>query len=128
MIFDDYDDSYDIKQLQRLPMYQGMTEKEIRIVVRRMLTLERQQWEEEVRAMLADQRKNTMEHIAKLEKDAKPYEKPLTKDSVQIQWGITVTPDLVDDKGFVPENAVNNRKRTLKLFLDGKRKIYLGNK
>lgn len=122
MIFDDYDDSYDIQQLQRLPMYWGMTEKEIRIVVQKMSAMEKQQWIDEVKAMLADQRKKTLDYMAKQEANGV---KPQTSDPVQIQWGITVSPDMVDDKGFVSKEAVTGRKPTLKLFLDANRKIYI---
>lgn len=126
MIFDDYDDSYDIKQLQRLPMYQGMTEKEIRIVVRRMLALERQQWEDEVKAMLTDQRKQTLDYIAKQEAEPGPCWRVLPKETVKIEWGIKVSPDLVDDQGFISSDALGNRKRNLRLSFDDKRKIYIG--
>lgn len=126
MIYDDYDDSYDIKQLQRLPTFQGMTEKEIRTVVRRMTNLERQQWEDEVKAMLAAQRKQTLEYIAKQEAEPGPCWRVLPKETVKIEWGIKVSPDLVDDQGFISSDALGSRKRNLRLSFDDKRKIYIG--
>jgi hypothetical protein len=122
-IHDDYDDSYDVRQLQRLPMFQNMTEKEIRHLMTKIAAMENQQWEAEVKAMLADQRKKTMEYIAKME--AGDGYKPLTTDAVQINQGVKVTPDLVDDKGFVSEDRLRCLKRTIRLSLDSKKKIYL---
>ena len=123
-IYDEYDDSYDIKQLQHLLTFRGMTEKEIRTVVRKMSAMESEQWEAELAARLADERKKTLAYAAELEA-GKKYP-PLPTDQVQIQWGITVSPDMVDDRGFVSSDNLAGRKRTLRLFLDDKRKIYIG--
>ena len=118
-IHDDYDDSYDVKQLQRLPTFYGMTEKEIRHLMTKISTLENKQWEAEVKEMLRHQREKTLAYI----EETHPPQLP--NDSVQISQGVKVTPDLVDDKGFVPEDRLRVLKRTMRLSLDSKKKIYL---
>lgn len=118
-IHDDYDDSYDVRQLQRLPEFQNMTEKEIRHLMTKIAAMEKKQWEEEVRTMLNSQRNKTLAYI----EETHPPQLP--KDSVQISQGVKVTPDLVDDKGFVSEDRLRCLKRTMRLSLDSKKKIYL---
>jgi hypothetical protein len=118
-IHDDYDDTYDVKRLQLLPMYQGMTEKEIRHLMAKIAALERQQWEAEVRAMLLDQRNKTMAYI---EKTTLPL---LPRESVIISHGVKITSQVIDDHGFVSEDTLRSSKRTWRLSLDNKKKIYL---
>lgn len=126
MIYDDYDDSYDIRLLQKLlPTYANMSEKEIRRIISKIAKAEREQWEEEVRAMLADQRKKTMDYIAALEAgEGKDYEKTLPSEPVEIQRGIKVHPTLLDDQGFISNEDLSGQKRMFKMSL-GKKKIYL---
>ena len=122
-IHDDYDDSYDVRQLQRLPTFSGMTEKEIRHLMTKIAKMENQQWEDEVTAMLASQRKKTLEYIAEMEAGNK-Y-KPLPSDPVQISRGLMLCASVMDDKGFISEESLSSHKRKLRLSLDSKRKIYL---
>jgi len=122
-IHDDYDDSYDVRQLQRLPMYQNMTEREIRHLMTKIAVLERQQWEDEVKAMLAAQRKKTMEYIAKME--AGDGYKPLPSEQVEITRGVRIYPDLIDDQGFVSNDRLRCLNKSLRLSLDSKRKTYV---
>lgn len=118
-IHDDYDDSYDIRQLQRLPIYQGMTEREIRHVVTKMAVAERLLWEEETRARLRTERVAT---LAKIEADDM---KALPPEPVKIAFGVKIFPSLIDDQGFVSHDDLGRQKRTIKLSQDEKRKIYL---
>ena len=122
-IHDDYDDSYDVRQLQRLPMYQNMTEKEIRHLMTKIAVMEQQQWEAEVKAMLLSQRKKTLEYIAKME-IGEGY-KPLPSEPVEIYKGVRIYPSLMDDQGFISDDRLNCLKKTMRLSLSGNRKIYL---
>jgi hypothetical protein len=122
-IHDDYDDSYDVRQLQRLPMYQNMTEKEIRHLMTKIAVMEQQQWEAEVKAMLLSQRKNTLEYIAKME-IGEGY-KPLPSEPVEIYKGVRIYPSLMDDQGFISDDRLDCLKKTMRLSLSGNRKIYL---
>ena len=85
--------------------------------------LEQQQWEAEVKAMLLDQRKKTLEYLAKLE--AGNGYKPLPYEPVEIYRGVRIYPTLIDDQGFISDDRLNCLKKTLRLSLSGNRKIYL---
>jgi len=122
-IHDDYDDSYDVRQLQRLPMYQNMTEREIRHLMTKIAVMEQKQWEDEVKAMLLDQRKRTLEYLAKME--AGDGYKPLPSEPVEIYKGVRIYPSLIDDQGFISDDRLNCLKKTMRLSLSGNRKIYL---
>jgi len=122
-IHNDYDDSYDVKQLQRLPMFHNMTEKEIRHLMTKIAVMENQQWEAEVKAMLLDQRKKTLEYLAKME--AGEGYKPLPMDPVIISRGLMLCSSVMDDHGFISEESLSSHKRMLRLSLDSKKKIYL---
>lgn len=120
MYYDDYDDSYDIWQLQKLPQFHGLTEKELRHIISKLNQLERQQWEADVIDMLRNQRQKTLAYIEESSKS-----KGLPREQVQIQTGVRISPQAVDPNGFVSHNDLERQKGTLKLFLDDKRKIYL---
>ena len=122
-IHDDYDDSYDVRQLQRLPMYQNMSEKDIRHLMTKIAVMEQKQWEDEVKAMLLAQRKKTLEYIAKMEV-GEGY-KPLPSEPVEIYKGVRIYPSLMDDQGFISDDRLNCLKKTMRLSLSGNRKIYL---
>lgn len=121
-IHDYYDYNYDVRQLQKLPIYQGMTERDIKHLMAKIAVMEHKQWKDEVEVMMADQRKKTLEYMAKME-TGDGY-KPLPTDPVVINHGVKIYPTLMDDQGFISEDRLRYLKKTMRLSL-GEKKIYL---
>lgn len=120
MYYDDYDDNHDIYQLQQLPQFKGLTEKELRHIVAKINLMERQQWEADVKEMLRSQRQKALAHIEEHAKD-----KTLPPEEVQIDVGLLLYPVILDDRGFITQKMLQYQKPTLKFSLDSKRKIYV---
>ena len=124
--YEDYTETCDVRRLQLLPEYKGMTGEEILHLMAKIEIMELQQWKDEVEEILARQRKNTMDHIAKLEAgDGKNYEKTLPLNQVDITRGVRIYPDLIDDQGFVSNDRLHCLNKSLRLSLDARRKIYV---
>jgi hypothetical protein len=113
-------DYVDVFQLKRLPQFIGMTDEDIKSLIHKMNQIEKKQWESECKMKLSEQRRKDLAYI---EEHSPSQVLPL--EDVQIQFGVKITPDMGDDCGFVPEDILHSRKRTIKLSLDNKRKIYI---
>ena len=120
LIYDDYDDSYDLRWLQKLPIFTGLNEKEIRRIVSKIAAIERKQWEDEEKARQLQERANDNAYLEENIKDS-----VLPQGQVQIQQGITIHSNIVDDRGFIPTERLHSQKPVMKLFLDEKKKIYI---
>jgi hypothetical protein len=113
----------DIYQLQRLPQFVGMTDYELRAFVQRLNKIEADNWARENRERLQSEREKTLAYIE--EKKHVAMLPALPKDEVKIGFGWTICPSWVDDHGFIKEDFAKGLRRTIRLSLDNKRKIYI---
>lgn len=118
-IYDTDNYGYDIKRLQQLPTFIGLTEREIRCIIAKIDAIEQKEWEEKEKARRQQERVNDMAYI---EESKDPN---LPDGQVQIQQGVVIYPSIIDDKGFIPTEKFRSEKPVLKLFLDDKKKIYI---
>lgn len=110
----------DIYQLQKLPQFVGMTDYELRAFVHRLYKIEAEQWQRENAERLRQERDKTLAWI-----EEKRTVSPLPKEEVEIGFGWTISPSWVDDHGFIKDDFAKGLRKTIRLSLDSKKKIYI---
>lgn len=120
MYYDLYDDSYDIRQLQRLPQFANMTEVDLRQFMSKVASIDYHKWKAEVESMQKEEREKTL----KLKAEGKI--KPLPQKEIKIDKGMKINPKYVDDNGFISVEDVKHQKYFHRISIDDERKIYIG--
>jgi len=122
MYYDYYTDteSVDIGWMKQSPQFYGMTDDEIKAFIHKINRIEEKQWTQENRERLQAERDKTRAYI-----EEKKFVPPLPPEDVEIQFGWKIAPSWVDDHGFIREDFAKGLRKTIRLSLDNKKKIYI---
>ena len=111
MIFENGSDINE-KLLKTIPQFFGMTIDEIQTFIARMSQKEHAEWLRTFEEKLQKERAQCKEYIETKPDYSKPYD---ATDKVLIDECIKITPDTIDDKGFVATSEVNKLDRSVRL-------------
>ena len=118
-----YDLGEEYRQMKRLPQFVNMTDNDIVEFYTKMCHYEAWAWIQAEKARMTQERDETLAWIE--DKKHISLLPALPKDEVKIGFGWTICPSWVDDHGFIKEDFAKGLRRTIRLSLDNKRKIYI---
>jgi hypothetical protein len=108
-------------ELKRFAQFANMTDIELYTLMTKINRIEYQQWLQQFKDQQKAEREADKVYI---EEHMNKYVLP--SEPVQITGGVMITPNIIDDRGFISHDDLSHQKGTFKLSLMGTdKKIYL---